>query len=360
MTVKTKEAPTHVTRVYDNPQTGTIQVVTSTGRQVVERLDGFTSTPNSEGRYVTDLTCDHIRLLSPGSGMAYTTSGARDYHTNYPGMAGIIDNCKAAVDSFIDFGELDFQKNNNFNALVTAGEIITGGGNKLAKKLVPPPSRFARVVNGYAGAKWGLLPFASDVQSIYNSYKDVMRGGISKELNTPKRIEKTFPVNFPREGTNPQLEGSFVVGNLRLSGVLTVGNAPSTAMGMLPILLDELGVHPDLNTLWDLVPGSFVLDYFLPVGDMLSNMHPRGWFKPSYSFTGRMSWQLQATACIKTTYLDKVSRIYKTFRYYNRGATAPGRIPSKYSPKDIDWPSPSVSNIFDAAVVAGLMSGRIR
>lgn len=82
-----------------------------------------------------------------------------------------------------------------------------------------------------------------------------------------------------------------------MSGYIDTGSAPpSEPLDALAIIADELGLNFDLRALWDIIPLSFVADYFVPIGDTLESIHPRGWFCPKFLFTGHVSVKLKISA----------------------------------------------------------------
>jgi len=48
----------------------------------------------------------------------------------------------------------------------------------------------------------------------------------------------------------------------------------------LYLFLDTFGFHPDLSAVWDAVPMSWLVDWFLPTSDFFSQISDRGWLKP--------------------------------------------------------------------------------
>lgn len=63
---------------------------------------------------------------------------------------------------------------------------------------------------------------------------------------------------------------------------------PSLDMIRLTAIVDSLGLNPNLTTIWRALPRSFILDWFFPVADMLSQADG---FKPSDAwFTNLNTW----------------------------------------------------------------------
>lgn len=177
--------------------------------------------------------------------------------------------------------QLDFQKNNDFELLNLLGELddlIATFTLKFWKQLT------------YGAFNWGILPLISDLKSLSASFDDVFNGGIASAIDSFNEKEySTYSIKL--DGLVPGLPRHTYEfkGKLRLSGSHHVSFPSSSPTTALQLFLDELGVHPDLRTIWDLIPLSFVLDYFLPIGDILESAHPRGWFRPNFYFSGSAS-----------------------------------------------------------------------
>jgi hypothetical protein len=108
-----------------------------------------------------------------------------------------------------------------------------------------------------------------------------------------------------------------------------------------------MGFKPDLATLWELTPLSFVLDYFLPIGDYLDNVVRSGWTS-SIQFTGYISEKTNLVynrSSLDTTVTHFHSRFYK--REYVT-ATVPVVKQDKIISPDI----PSLKQIFNTVYIA--------
>lgn len=136
----------------------------------------------------------------------------------------------------------------------------------------------------YGSFTWGVLPFVSEVQAVLKALSNISKR--IAELDYEDRYQSNYSVTrqnfrnfFPNSGII-ELEGTLSC-IYRLSGVADYSYLEIESM------LDRLGFHPDLATLWDIVPLSFVIDWFLPIGSFLESLRRGGWVKTVY-FSG---WQ---------------------------------------------------------------------
>jgi hypothetical protein len=212
----------------------------------------------------------------------------------------------------------------------------------------------------YGSITWGLLPFISDVRNLCTSLKSLF-GQAKRRLAVP--VNRVALYSYSRDllslpNGNLPCEVIHVHGAARVKGVTSfqMPNYEET-LGKVLFLLDTLGVHPDLKTLWDIVPLSFVVDYFLPIGAMLESLHPRGWGTQSVSFEGTVSrkeyWHFFDSSIDQripssgqmSTFVNGIMSVYS--REYYSGVVS--------SPVVIDWESPTLLQIFNTAYLSGLL-----
>jgi hypothetical protein len=127
----------------------------------------------------------------------------------------------------------------------------------------------------YGRIAWEVLPFVSELKAIARAAANLSVYGFSNP--TPyEASQKTFI-----DKQRGYLQDTFV------------GEVKSTASGSITVpdilvfhaLLDYIGFHPDLETAWDMFPLSFLMNGFLPLGDMIDNVVSRGWLS-HVSFSG--------------------------------------------------------------------------
>lgn len=207
----------------------------------------------------------------------------------------------------VDITTMPSQANNQFE-LFNFITDIDGKIGKWIKSMFRP---------NYGNYRWGLLPFISDVISFIDSYRD-LKGRIAKEFSEPSSFEGKREFQFLPDRSSPLADYS-ATGYFLLSGTRQPLNAPDEPLEALLVILDELGVHPDLRTIWDAIPLSFVVDYFIPIGEALEACHPRGWFTPSVIFDG---W----VTCRATSYrsMHRYGLEQKHAKYFSRSLPLTG------------------------------------
>jgi hypothetical protein len=227
--------------------------------------------------------CFHIKFSQPFDGHEYTTvsTGSNTFARSVCPMTAAQSLftpmlSQAILQSGIS---LSFQDNNDFellNLVAELDDLIATFTKKFWENLT------------YGSVNWGILPLLSDLESLYHSFSDIFRGGFISSIEDFN--SKTFHRSkFRVEGYSNIYGCDYIFdGTLRMRGSFST-SLPENSLGLLQVFLDELGVHPDLRTVWDLVPYSFVVDYLLPIGDLLESLHPRGWFVPKFHFNGSAS-----------------------------------------------------------------------
>lgn len=134
----------------------------------------------------------------------------------------------------------------------------------------------------YGSLTWGVMPFLSDLQALIDQAQSLARRVGGDPMQYEEQVNSTYTVPVVFAAGNGTWEGTLELDvTTRHTGVVTLPGA-----GILEGF-DRLGFHPDVATAWDLVPLSFVVDYLLPIGDVLERFSDRGWVK-AVNFTG---WQ---------------------------------------------------------------------
>lgn len=282
-----------------------------------------TSTKITKGQKWPERECLRASVKQPFVGkdkLGYTNS----YYSNVSDAQiiaeAVLERARGTV-----YLPLDFQKNDNaelFTALADLDGTIAMFGRKFIRDLASP--------KGIGAVQWGILPFVGEVKSLYDTLGDLFNNGIADSLSkySGQHISRSFPLNH--SGSNWTFAGTS-----RLNGTAQVDPSSLPELGdYLPIMLDELGVHPDLKTLWDVIPLSFAVDYVIPVGDYLESLHPRGWFNPTINFKGTVS--VKGTA----TVWDDRDR-YHTWNIYVRGK-ATLALGSRNKSREVPWEPPSL------------------
>lgn len=199
----------------------------------------------------------------------------------------------------------------------------------------------------YGSIIWGVLPFINDIRSLMNAILNILSG----LPTTFQAVSRKRSVVYNDAFTRPRYNGGSFVWNVsgisRCNGTFRLSTKDLTETANRAIfLLDQLGVHPDLKTAWDIIPLSFVVDYFLPIGEILESLHPRGWGSSTVSFKGWFSTKLLCE--VAESYFvppDQQLGINNPslFTYYERTNAL------SFSGPDIEWKAPSLKELFNTA-----------
>jgi hypothetical protein len=280
------------------------------------------------GYYTAFNPCLDYKMLEPGSVLYGRDTYNCSFLHHLEGARGPLYS-NAIKKAYIN---LDFQDNNNFELipfLMDWDSTMEMFSKKFLKQI------------SYGSVTWGVLPFMSDVKSLVATLKDINSGivdsyseFIGKKIS--RRVQYTDSFN----------DGVFqfeVSGTINYNGYVTGELAvPNNALDAILIMLDELGIHPDLKTAWDVIPLSFALDYLVPIGDLLETAHPRGWFNPQFIVTGGHS----VKATVKLRGLGRSHSGYGgTYKFYDR---RPGTIVlGSRAPVDPEFKTPDLKELFN-------------
>lgn len=175
--------------------------------------------------------------------------------------------------------------------------------------------------DSYGTYTWGLMPLASDITSLADSLDELVRG-----INPVELVTHRVPFEYEWDGNTafPRSTGS-LKGEHRLTGTVTWGfpDISDTSL-MLRRIANEIGFHPDINTVWDGIPFSFVVDYFLPIGDLLESAFPQGWVDYTPVFSGWASTKIEGSSTPDYTWAFGLGQPFEvhdnrgTWSYYHR------------------------------------------
>lgn len=234
--------------------------------------------------------------------------------------------------------------------------LFTGNEERLARE-------------AYAELSWGWLPLIRDLPKMLKAFnmqmENVKRFGGENNASKIKCQTTLSPHPSNTAGNNPYFV-SGVSGKARLNGYLTseFGMGWNNAtLKQLMLAADAIGFHPDLSTAWEIFPASFIVDGFIPVGQFLDEVHPRGWFKKGQTFTGWFSGKGSFSANYRYDYFTNFGQRVVTHvpqgsshdfyirKYFREFPVANWDKPSL---KDIEWKAPRALDVFNAVVVARL------
>lgn len=332
-------------------RTGYRTTIWSSGYTVVEPtvyewIDTTYSPRNKRGRYtrfnpVTHIKCVDNNAWDFGPGAATVSESGR-----VEWIQSIMSNLIAGSLSQA-YIALDFQKNDDFGLLVFLAELDETIA-LFAKDLWELALKGFRDKSTYGAIQWGVIPFVDELFALIDSFKDTYDGIVrSMEKLTGHRISRRSPVKGTIIGVDGKVRFEYE-GFVAFHGFLNFP-VPSGA-DAISIFLDELGFHPDLKTIWDLIPASFVVDYFVPISDMIESIHPRGWFNPTMSFlqTRDFYWSLNVEIKAYGNRADHVGHM-NTHNLYLR-SNEPVQVSSR-PPVIPDWDVPSLKNLLDTLYV---------
>lgn len=322
--------------------------------KTIIRSDGFVGGPQAfkqDEEYFFDVVgskgfnpCNHVLVTNYGSELAYFSRDTYLLYEDFGNASSMASFTPKILDHFLDdfVFELGFQKNDDFELLNFLWEL-DDTLDIFSKKFWQSLS--------YGSVQWGLLPFISDVKGIYNSLTDLFTSKIGKEISQNKNrfISRRFrDVSLRSEASPGERDYWSFDGTVHLHGFINLVNEVSDSMTVLSIFLDELGVHPDLKTVWDLIPMSFIVDYYIPIGDSLEKIHPRGWFAPEITWDGAGSITgYYATSSpfyyTPTPVAQALVHVRRTDLHYRK---------SSRRPVQLQWKTPSLLQLANTAYVS--------
>lgn len=169
---------------------------------------------------------------------------------------------------------------------------------------------------------WGLYKAVNNVLR-RDSYRQTYRGSHSASASATE-VKKTF--------TRP--------GGYEVWGKYTTTRTITARAGVLahvqPIVgVTSFGLDQPFATIWELVPFSFVVDWFLNVGQVIAS------WEPSLGLTGLASWVTVTDAVGKTKAIDHTVDLYvPTFYTYQRWVNITGGACSTTTSVTTRVPSP--------------------
>jgi hypothetical protein len=156
----------------------------------------------------------------------------------------------------------------------------------------------------YGSFSWGLLPLLGEAEAIYKTLKKI------STLKGQSKFEDTLI--FDRDDGGTDFSKQLISGTVRWTGTVNMRELNPAFMFM-----DTIGFHPDLNTVWNLVPLSFAVDYFLNIGKLLSVIHTSGWIT-SVEFTGWRTVKVDAYALRCSQPIPKLYDIVMHSTFFQR------------------------------------------
>lgn len=160
-----------------------------------------------------------------------------------------------------DWSDLAIAASNNFKVVkFNAIEFLADLDNPTA--MIPKLQNLKNIkgiAGGYLGIHYGVLPTVDDLKSLYKSATKIKhfvdRNGFQTASAGYAASSKVDDISFSFEQ------------HLKLA----IDNEDSR-MQSLVTGLENIGLMPNPSSLWDLVPYSFVIDWFVNVGDTLKDI----------------------------------------------------------------------------------------
>jgi hypothetical protein len=211
--------------------------------------------------------------------------------------------------------------------------------------------RFWRELS-YGSFTWGVLPFVSELKALLESIKRAStRQSTYREM---RRRDKLTTASFSIYPISVNFDLNWRVTAAK-TGAIDTSMADEASK-----LLDRLGIYADLNTAWDLIPLSFVVDWILPVGKLLSAISPSGNIR-SVGFLGYNSLKLEISGRVTGGSMDRGSD-----SRYNTGMSFQGKYYRRYlsnelltiGSKPVDFEFPSILELFNMLYIFVLSKRR--
>jgi hypothetical protein len=120
--------------------------------------------------------------------------------------------------------------------------------------------------------------------------------------------------------------------------------------------LDLIGFHPDLLTIWEAAPLSFLVDYFLPIGDFLDNFCRGGWVS-SARFTGFLSEKFTISGLTGSRGYTHVT--LPSMKAYTRTILKDQSVSVQSLPRPVEFEFPNFRQLFNTLYLgARMLPGR--
>lgn len=167
----------------------------------------------------------------------------------------------------------------------------------------------------YVDYSFGIAPLIDDIKNI----SDRMTQSISAINSRLDAYSKPIPMSevmtVHTGGTIPF--GAFPNTETYMNFNLTAKCSFKGTIHMeLPILsrynrdytawLDQIGFHPDLSAVWEATPFSWLIDWFIPIGDNLEAMS-ESWLNPTLIFNGSSSCTYTVSSTHDVNYATSIS-----------------------------------------------------
>lgn len=250
-----------------------------------------------EGSYPGSNSCVHVKRLPVTGTYIWKSSESSWSNVSIDGLTPIISHLDPIGSCYGSNSHLIASKlqSLNWGKLPTSSEFgIIQILAELDDTIAIFTKKFWKQLS-YGSFTWGVVPFVNDLRALLQTIAN-----LSVDLASIS-YEDEYTVRDVTEFDSKTYRASCDL-KVRFSGFVDATGLNSEAQ----FLLDRLGFHPDLATVWDLIPLSFIVDYVLPVGDFLESITRTGWVT-DVTFTG---WRTIKGRC---SYAYKTPGVLSTY-----------------------------------------------
>lgn len=198
----------------------------------------------------------------------------------------------------------------------------------------------------YGAITWGVLPFVSEMKAFLDALERIFR-----------RYSSDNSAYFYEDQISESMVDEYISSGVRWRSSVDVKVRHTGRVHMpTPDILqffDLIGFQPSLSTVWDLIPLSFALDWFIPIGSYLDNLkHSEGWVSQIY-FNGWTTTSLSVTIVPIDVPSDPNWKPAGTYKYTSFERVAQGRILNDvtYKPK-VKFSLPDFMELFNTLYLA--------
>ncbi|UUW21427.1 MAG: maturation protein [Sanya fiers-like virus 55] len=152
------------------------------------------------------------------------------------------------------------------NLAGAAKALAIGGLSKRAEKRLRNQTPSQRLAQGYLEYQFALRPLISDAQGAVDAYhRKVVNGMVIRSGSGPRGSKGRAPEVFPSGPSGPGKNVNLppLKPRTTIRGVVSNANARK---------MQEMGLINLAEAAWNGLPFSFLLDYFLPIGDYLATL----------------------------------------------------------------------------------------
>lgn len=199
-----------------------------------------------------------------------------------PAYSRLLENAK---DQRINIAQVFAERAQTVRLLADSAVRLAGVISKLKrgdvsgalKKALPPNAK--AVSSDWLAYQYGVKPLLSDIEGLV---KELNRGGVFRTDIIGSRHEKISSNGAGYSNDNGAFyTGPYCVWNTKLEAEVTVRyklKAEVTSGGLK--LMSSLGLTNPAALAWEVLPWSFVVDWFIPIGDYLNTIDALVGYKP--------------------------------------------------------------------------------